>query len=258
MIAFLVIEIGSFVRGTSSLSEFSQMEEKSVIASSSFVHLLTASSSGLIYFFGWGGLRCDPMGVISYGAQWPEWITGIVFLVYITAAVECKDKLSKHDVFRLIAAALSAGSGWFVSFLPRSDVWLCVSCYVLGVCFLSYAIMTYPSVKARSFQIAERVEIQEIFSSRAQLRKSLTIPLLISGFGPVFIYGLAIAQVLSYDWTLTLFAVSGSFAQLFFIQILRDLLIHNLTNEERLKQAELKEMSDRRFNYSSHSFEIFQ
>jgi hypothetical protein len=238
-IAFTVIEIGAIVKGAASVSEFCRVEENSVIAASSLVHYMAASSTALTYFFRWGGTCRDFLGVVSYGAMWPDFCLSIAFFVYVSLAVECKNELGIKDYSQICCAFFASFSGVVVIFLHPFQSQLRMLSYLLCFFFMYYSMLLHPSAKVQTFQIAERIEIKEIISTRAQLKKNLTTTLFIICIIPIFVYTLAAFQLISQDLTVVFFGISSGTVKLVYIFILRDLLIHNLTNEERIKLVEL-------------------
>lgn len=237
----------------------------SVYATAMTVNVIAGTSSYMTYMYDWGGLCKDYFGVVSPAAQWPEWITTVPFLVYITISIDTqKRSLVCSDYVVIFGMALCIAMGWALQLQLPGD-WSAATLIFANLTILSTIFLVHraqgdpdramPSLGSTMlpFQVYESLptssetlpEDVSVYTERAAKEISTevrmkTLSYLLFVVFPLFpvIYIAALVGLLDYNWTYIGFQFAGLVAKLLFTALA--VRSHSNVLDEIVKLLELE------------------
>jgi hypothetical protein len=239
----------------------------SLYATAMTVNVIAGTSSYMTYMYDWGGICKDYFGVVSPAAQWPEWITTVPFLVYITISIDTqKRSLVCSDYVVIFGMAVCIGMGWALQ-LRLPGEWSAATLILANLAILSTIFLVHraqgdtgrTSSSLRStrlrlpFQVYDTLptssevlpEDVSVFTERAAKEISTevrikTLSYLLFVVFPLFpvIYIAALVGLLDYNWTYIGFQFAGLVAKLLFTALA--VRSHSNVLDEIVKLLELE------------------
>jgi len=242
LFAFLCFSVSIVIQVYLIISEnmiFSKSSMFSLYATTLTINLIAGSSSYLTYMYNWGGVCKDSFGVVTPAAQWPEWVTSVPFLVFITLAIDSNKKnLAFIDYFVIVGMAICIGLGWALQ-LQLPGVWSTTILIISNLAIVSTVFLVHRSQsgfdtdfaviglatyhnKSENSNVTEKTEISA--STERAVReisdevRMKTLSYLLFVIFPLFplIYLSAMLGALDYNWTYICFQFAGLAAKLLF------------------------------------------
>ena len=139
------------------------------------VNIIAASSFLLTFLMNYGGICTDVFGVVSNTSQWAEWLVTVPLMVYMTLAIEDKERLTKRDIIILVVFVLAIAFGFLLNFRDMGIAWGIVL-FVFGCCSITvnfWLDMSYGSKLSSELTIVDG-KIDYAAMNRTSKQKTLS------------------------------------------------------------------------------------
>lgn len=219
------------------------------------ISMIAGSSNILTYAYSYGVVCEDVLGVASPPAQWSEWLICVPLMVYVTIAVEGKEReLTRGNVSTIILMFFCIFFGFILNF----DLSFNLGIFVVNLsalCFVGSSVHYFlrrtqsprydecPQSPQLSMADA-RISQEEALVKSTKHRYLLRLLLVVFPLFPA-VYLMAYLKVLDRDQVIVAFGTAGIIAKLLFIRILVDAKI-GLSQEIDAQQRSKKSADESR------------
>lgn len=203
---------------------------------------MTLLNTSLGVLFDYGGTCVSSLGSITQLLMWPEWVSTVPVLVYLTIVVIDKPSFSSGDIAYMITMFLSLFTSFLIE-LTQKPFWgwtlLIVACSLYAIMFTLPAFLIHGVAAAAENDITSSIARQS-FLLRAARRHQLSIWLVFGSLIFPVVYFLCIYRVLSPAKTIEVHHVFSVIIKGFFTTLITDVHMDLVIGADELALAEEK------------------